>query len=290
MNMQIYTLITTHRGGSVTVACAIIILLIMGVAALDGQSGQQAITIVSPPAGFVVVPGQIVTVVVSPSTGLTLKAVAASLSVGSNPVPVGSVVQTTAPPFQVGLPVPDSALGTASINVLAIDTNNQRYSASVGIQVGTQLLPQTLMLLVDSVDLETPAETRRMSARVTFTDGVSRDVTKSLDTSYAVGNPGVATVTGGIVQGVNYGRTTMTVSYRQLSQTIPVRIGIFEVFGDLTGDGAVDQNDLNILLKALNTPATGLGDPRDLNSDGRIDAVDARILTNLCSRSRCATK
>jgi hypothetical protein len=60
--------------------------------------------------------------------------------------------------------------------------------------------------------------------------------------------------------------------------------------GDLDGNGDVDQNDLNIILAALNTPATGPGDPRDLDGDGMITGLDARKLIALCTRPRCAIK
>jgi hypothetical protein len=51
----------------------------------------------------------------------------------------------------------------------------------------------------------------------------------------------------------------------------------------------VDQNDLNIITLALNTPATKPFDARDLNGDGVINALDARILVTLCTRAGCAT-
>jgi hypothetical protein len=60
--------------------------------------------------------------------------------------------------------------------------------------------------------------------------------------------------------------------------------------GDLTGDNVVDQNDLNIILGALNTPSYGPRDPRDLDGDGKITALDARKLMLLCTRPRCAVQ
>ena len=60
--------------------------------------------------------------------------------------------------------------------------------------------------------------------------------------------------------------------------------------GDLDGDGDVDRNDLNIILAARNTPATGPDDPRDIDGDGTITGLDARRLVILCTRPRCATE
>ena len=60
--------------------------------------------------------------------------------------------------------------------------------------------------------------------------------------------------------------------------------------GDLDGDGDVDRDDLNIVLTARNTPSSGPDDPRDLDGDGTITSLDARQLTLLCSRPRCAVE
>jgi len=58
--------------------------------------------------------------------------------------------------------------------------------------------------------------------------------------------------------------------------------------GDLDGDGDVDQHDLNIILAALNTPASGSDDARDLDGDGMITGLDARKLVLLCTLPGCA--
>ncbi|NOT10794.1 MAG: hypothetical protein HOP23_03005 [Methylococcaceae bacterium] len=60
------------------------------------------------------------------------------------------------------------------------------------------------------------------------------------------------------------------------------------VTGDIDGDRDVDQLDLNQVVAARNKPASGPNDPRDLDKNGAINALDARKLTLLCTRARCA--
>lgn len=60
--------------------------------------------------------------------------------------------------------------------------------------------------------------------------------------------------------------------------------------GDVDLDGDVDNNDLNVVLAARNKPASGPNDLRDLDGNMQIDALDARKMSTLCTRPRCATQ
>ncbi|MCP5519820.1 MAG: putative Ig domain-containing protein [Verrucomicrobiales bacterium] len=53
--------------------------------------------------------------------------------------------------------------------------------------------------------------------------------------------------------------------------------------GDLNGDSVVDRADLAVIVAGRNTPATGPDDPRDLDHDGWITALDARKCVTLFS-------
>ena len=57
---------------------------------------------------------------------------------------------------------------------------------------------------------------------------------------------------------------------------------------DQDGDTDVDTDDINIILAARGLPATGATDPRDLDSDGTITVLDARIAVLSCTRPLCA--
>jgi hypothetical protein len=59
------------------------------------------------------------------------------------------------------------------------------------------------------------------------------------------------------------------------------------VVGDIDGDKDVDQKDLNLVL-AFRNKRVGPNDPRDLDKNRIINASDARKLTLLCTRARCA--
>ena len=48
------------------------------------------------------------------------------------------------------------------------------------------------------------------------------------------------------------------------------------VVGDIDGDGDVDLNDLSLIQAAIGASASGSGDPRDLDGDGRITVFDLK--------------
>jgi hypothetical protein len=58
---------------------------------------------------------------------------------------------------------------------------------------------------------------------------------------------------------------------------------------DMNADGNVDRHDIDTLNAVRNTPAAP-GDPRDVNDDGTINVLDARICVLQCTRPRCATR
>ncbi|MEM8988181.1 MAG: PASTA domain-containing protein, partial [Pseudomonadota bacterium] len=58
--------------------------------------------------------------------------------------------------------------------------------------------------------------------------------------------------------------------------------------GDADNDGDIDRNDLTLIGRARNQPASGPNDPRDFNSDGVINVLDVRQAAQACTLPRCA--
>jgi len=73
-----------------------------------------------------------------------------------------------------------------------------------------------------------------------------------------------------------------------LSDGIIYRIRAVLAAGDIDADGDVDRDDLRFIRAALSTPANGANDPRDLDGDGWITRLDARLLIQQCTEPRCA--
>jgi dockerin type I repeat protein len=122
-----------------------------------------------------------------------------------------------------------------------------------------------------------------------FDDGSDLGITRSSLVTYRAVDKTVASVDmNGVITAVGAGATAINISYG--NQATRVQISVPKsIRGDLNGDGQVDRDDLNIILVALNTTATGSFDARDLNKDGVINKLDVNILRTLCTLPNCAT-
>ncbi len=76
-----------------------------------------------------------------------------------------------------------------------------------------------------SVNLIAGVIEERLRVDGVFTDGATRDISKSREIQYISSNPQVATVTAdGLVEAVDPGTTTITVTYKGTSVTVPVTV------------------------------------------------------------------
>lgn len=93
------------------------------------------------------------------------------------------------------------------------------------------------------------------------------------------------------VRAVRAGETLMLVSvgYSPPARIIPVQIVVKQSRqGDVNADGEVDSKDIAMFNFWIGSPVVVSEDARDLNRDGKIDALDSRIAVTLCTRPRCA--
>jgi hypothetical protein len=60
---------------------------------------------------------------------------------------------------------------------------------------------------------------------------------------------------------------------------------------DVDDDGDIDRDDLNLIQQAIlaRAPVSGPNDPRDPDSNSRIDSIDGRLCALRCTRARCGT-
>jgi hypothetical protein len=245
----------------------------------------SAISILSPLKETITQPGGVIQVKVN-AVNVAQAAIVGTDPIGSTEFQLGSGVLT----FNVLLPMSIApgryylrAAGVASAGGLV-------RSASVSILVGGVAIsalhvnPNPMVLLAPGV---------RIGLDVRGVTG-QRQLTLSPATlTFVSANPAIATVdSNGMVTGQSAGITSIKTTYNDGSTTTLATSSVQVlggIRGDFNADGIVDIEDLSIITSSLNTPANGPSDARDLNHDGKIDALDARILETLCTYPRCAT-
>lgn len=173
----------------------------------------------------------------------------------------------------------------------ALTSGGDVRSSSVSLVVPMTAIFSSLQVVPQPLVLPYPGAQDLVEVR-----GLNGTGQSTIDAGYLAfssANSKIATVSrSGMVTAQASGVTSISVNYGSgnslVSATLNVQV-LGTVKGDLNGDGKVDTDDLNILDSALNTPANGPNDARDLNHDGVINALDARILVTLCAKPGCAT-
>jgi hypothetical protein len=136
-------------------------------------------------------------------------------------------------------------------------------SASISVVVERGDPPTTLSVHPAMVIFRYAGETLPFSVFATFADGSMADVTQSTHLSATTEDSAFATVKNGIISAVSSGQTNIDLLYGSVTAKI---------------------------TDALNTPASGPSDARDLNHDGVINALDARIAVTLCTHPGCTSQ
>ena len=276
--------ITTRHGWVRLKKLGMTLLLLVG-CQLPIMAQSPVLQITAPSPGSVVSPGQQLNVTVTAAQGATLGAV---FVVAQN---LGSSTVLTSAPFVYSFDMPTSGF-TGPLTLTAVGVTGLGtlvFSTAVVISVERLMPPSTLTATPPKIAFAFAGQQLGLLISGVYSDGTIADLTHSPNILYKSGDTSVVQVgVDGTVTAVGAGSTQVTAYYGQLSIVVSTTVPKM-VRGDLNGDGKVDQDDLDILLDALNQWATGPFDARDLNGDGVINALDARILVTLCSRPGCAT-
>lgn len=223
----------------------------------------------------------------------------------SNPV--------TGPPFAVSIPLSATVrpAGDYVLTASAVSTGGVEFdSRPVTIRVersdpikGLSVTPG----IIDASDTRIPGsgQPRTIPLQVTasYADGSQVDVTESNHISYISGDDRVAQISsvGQVTLAPpNTLNTQITVqantSDPSASDPFPVAAVVpvtntSPVFGDLNGDGVVDQRDVTLMQNAVRQYVGQAVDPLnpfDLNHSGFVDVQDLRLLILQCDKLNCA--
>jgi hypothetical protein len=199
------------------------VLLLLPVLAA-AQVDARGLRIVSPPDGTIVEPGQPFTVVVELDPGVTAVAVAL--------VSPSILTFKQQPPFSFTVTFPaDVPLGPQRVVANGVDTKERPLRAEMTLHIETATPVTSLRVgsstvgWPPSVNLIAGVIEEHLRVDGVFTDGATRDISKSREIQYISSDPQVATVTAdGLVEAVDPGTTTITVTYKGKSVTVPVTV------------------------------------------------------------------
>ncbi len=266
------TIILTRVGQFALLFCTFLL-------ASDSVCAQQTIMIVSPVTGTRVAPGQTLTVQVSTSPQVSFSAVQL---IGEN---IGVTSPKSSQPYSFALVMPNDIIGLKKLTALGVlSPENAVFSPSIVVDLESNANAIGLSVNFTQIRFRHTGQELSLVVRCDFDDGSNFDITKSSLISYSVADNSVASVdSAGLVTAVGPGSTNVTARYGNQAAQVQIFVPKSKR-GDLNADGQINQDDLNIVLAALSTPATGPTDARDLNGDGTIDIMDANILVALCTQ------
>lgn len=232
----------------------------------------------------IAVPGSILAVQVA-TTGDV-----ASVGIGG-PGAVSNLIDN--PPFVFQVQVPEGGCNDLKIVAFA-KTRAGEFVYSTPRVLSTQCSPPTgTVLEVSPSQLKFKRVGQRMPIAILLsTPGQGRIQVRGANLRVLSTNPAVVVAdANGLLTATGPGTATIRVFVTGVSQEGAVKITVPTTKrGDVDADDDIDTDDLAIIQGLLNTAATTGNDASDLNRDGRIDALDTRILTTLCTRPRCAVR
>ena len=236
-------------------------------------STASALTVGGLNSGQLVAPGTTISVTLSVPPGY------------SEPVlfvPFGDTLPASGTPPAITLTIPTNVIGATALIPGALNPEN--YFA-IGTPLALDIEPSSLpQLSVTPTSLNSQYVGDQQHIKISTRSGPYAGLVLNGSSliSYQVADPTVASVDpNGIVTSLIPGLTMISVISGNQSIDLPVTVPVL-VKGDFDGNGVVDQSDVNILSLFVGTTATTKGDARDLNGDGKIDALDIAIEKGLC--------
>ncbi len=210
---------------------------------LDGaQAPTGRLRIITPQDGTIVEPGQSFAVAVEPERGIT----PASIALISNPI---FTVQERPPfSFSVSYPV-DIPLGPKRLTADGRDTRNRPLTAEITLHVETTTPVKSIQVEPAKLNFFTSWQ-NSLSVEGTFSDGQVRDVTKSRETTYVLSNPQVVTISrNGLVEVLDNGTTTITITYKDKTVTVPVKVTFKKLTIPIKIRPESPRNEVNLTSK-----------------------------------------
>ncbi len=179
------------------------------------QAPTGGLRIITPQDGTVFEPGALVAVAVEPEGATPLKEVIISSS--------RVLDRSVAPPFQFTFPAPEQ-LGPHKLGVVAEDQKQRKFLKEITYHVETTIPATSIQVRPTRIGFSSSWQ-EQLSVKGMFADGQTRDVSKSRETRYVSANAQVARVSHeGLVEPVDNGSTTITVTYKDKSVTVPVKV------------------------------------------------------------------
>ena len=262
------------------------------------QPRGAGIRVLSPPDGAVFEPGQAVTVIVEPTGPIPPEVVSV--------VTRGVITGSFSAPFHVTFAA-QQALGRYKLGITAKDARGHVLDAELTYHVETATPVTSIQVRSNaigrsaSVDLIAGVLNEQIRVLGTFADGKSLNISRSREVQYVSSDPQVATVSpDGLVEAVDPGTTTITVSYKDKSVTVPVTVKFKKLTVPLDIEPGKRRNRINldsrghVRVAVLSTSAFAAStvDPptvkfgpagaspdldhvqtKDVNGDGRPDLV-----------------
>lgn len=250
------------------------------------QTISHDLTITSPHDGVTVVPGQTINIEVTVVPSASFKGVGIVIE----DIGFGPFGMSNSPPYSLSLTIPNDLIGKKKITAFGMTGPGVGvFSVPITIDIESLATPTSLSVNPTGMGFDFIGGQLKLSVTGNFSDGSSLDITHSSKITFKSEDTGTAMVDGiGMVTATGSGSTRIIISYDNISIGLPISVAS-AIRGDLDGDGDVDKDDVNIVMAWINRPATSGSDARDMNKDGKIDALDARVLTTLCTFPRCAT-